>query len=117
MFFTVVIITTQPSDVSVSSGGTAVFTCGVNLRRQTVSINNARWMNNMGNTITLGSTDRYMVDNSIENIGQDRYLTSTLTITNVNTQHAELYQFVLSLNDGDVVMSREASLSILKGRY
>jgi len=89
-----------------------VFTCVVNLRRRTVTVNNARWINNMGNTIPPGSTDPYMVDNGIENVGLDRYLTSTLTITNVNTQHAGLYQFVL--ND-DNVMSREASLIVLKG--
>jgi len=88
-----------------------VFTCVVNLRRQTANSNNPRWNDNMGNTITRGSTDPYIVDNEV---GQDRYLTSTLTITNVNTQHVGLYQFVLSLNDGDV-MSREASLSVLKG--
>jgi len=61
-FFTVVTITTQPRDVTVPSGRTVVFTCVVNLRRKTVTINNARWMNNMGNTITLGSTDPYIVD-------------------------------------------------------
>jgi len=93
-----------------------VFTCVVNLRRQDPNSNDARWTNNMGNTITLGNTDSYIVDNDFENVGQDRYLTSTLTITNVNAQHAGLYQFILSLNDGDV-MSREASLSVLKGRY
>jgi len=116
MFFIIVTITTQPSDVSVPSGGTAVFTCVVNLRRQTVISNNARWNDNMGNTIPLGSTYPYIVDNDIENVGQGIHLTSTLTITNVNAQHTGLYQFVLSLNDGDVVMSREAFLSILKGR-
>jgi len=94
-----------------------VFTCVVNLRRRrTANSNNARWVNNLGNTITLRSTDPYIVDNGVGNVGQDRYLTSTLTITNVNTQHAGLYQFVLSRSNGDV-MSREASLSILKGRY
>jgi len=117
MFFAIVTITAQPSDVSVPSGGTAVFTCVVNLRRETFTINNPRWVNNMGNIIPIGSTDPYIVDNGIENVGQDRYLTSALTITNVNTQHAGLYQFVLILNDGDVVMSREAFLSVLKGRY
>jgi len=116
VFFTIVTITIQPSDVSVPSGGTAVFTCVVNLRIRAVTSNNARWNNNMGNTITRGSTDPYMVDNDFENVDQDTHLTSTLTITNVNTQHAGLYQFVLSLNDGDVV-SRDASLSVLKCRY
>jgi len=114
MFFTVVTITTQPSDVAVPSGGTAMFTCVVNLRRQIVTINNARWNDNMGNTITLASTDPYIVDNDFEIVDLDVYLTSTLTITNVNTQHAGVYQFVLSLNDGDM-MSREAFLSVLKG--
>jgi len=117
VFFTVVTKATQPSDVGVPSGGTAVFTCVVDLRRQIVTFSDTRWNNNMGNTITRGSTDPFMVDNYIENVGQDRYLTSTITITNVNTQHVGLYQFVLSLIDGDVMMSREASLSVLKGRY
>jgi len=116
MFFTVVTITTQPSDLAVPSGGTVAFTCVVNVRRQTVNNNNVRWNDNMGNTITRISIDPYMVDNDIENVGQDIQLTSTLTITNVNTQHAGLYQFVLRLNDGDV-MSREAFLSVLKGWY
>jgi len=93
-----------------------VFTCVVNVRGITANSNNARWMNNMGNTITRGSTNPYVVNNGIENVGQDRYLTSTLTITNVNTQQAGLYQFVLGVNNDDV-MSREAFLSVLKGTY
>jgi len=68
----------------------------------------------MGNAITRTTTDPYMVDNDFENFGQSLQLTSTLTITNVNTLHAGLCQFVLSLND-DYVMSREASLSVLAG--
>jgi len=117
MHVLLVTITAQPSDVTVPSGGTAVFTCVVNLRRQITNSNNARWNDSMGNIITRGSMDPYMVDNEFEFVGDDWHLTSTLTFTNVNTQHAGLYQFVLSLNDGDVVMSREASLSVLKGRY
>jgi len=73
-----------------------------------------KWDDNMGNVITRISTDPYMVLNDFENVGQDRQVTSTLTIYNVNSQHAGLYQFVLSLNYGDV-MSRETSLTVLTG--
>jgi len=107
-------ITTQPTDVTVPSGGTALFICVVRIGRQTITNDDVKWDDNMGNAITRVSTDPYIVDNDFENVGQDLHLTSTLTITNVNTQHAGLYQFVLSLNDGDL-MSREASLSVLAG--
>ena len=80
-----------------------------------VTADDAKWDDNMGNAITRLSTDPYLVDNDFEAVGQDVViLYSTLTITNVNTQHAGLYQFVLSLNGGDV-MSWEASLTVLTG--
>ena len=110
MYFSVT-ITTQPSDVAVPSGGTAVFTCVVDLGDQNANTDDIKW-NNMGNAITRVSTDPYMVKNDFE---EDDQLISTLTIKNVNTQHAGLYQFVLRLNDGNV-MSREASLNLLTGR-
>ncbi|XP_065890141.1 uncharacterized protein [Dysidea avara] len=103
-----VTITTQPSDVAVPSGGTAVFTCVVDLGDQNANTDDIKW-DNMGNAITRVSTDPYMVKNDF---GEGDLLISTLTIKNVNTQHAGLYQFVLRLNDGDV-MSREASLNLL----
>ncbi|XP_065910676.1 uncharacterized protein [Dysidea avara] len=101
-------VTTQPSDIAVPSGGTAVFTCVVDLGDQNANTDDIKW-DNMGNAITRASTDPYMVENDFEGGVQ---LISTLTIKNVNTQHAGLYQFVLNLNDGDV-MSREASLIVL----
>ena len=79
-----------------------------------VTTDDVKWINNMGNARTRVSTHPYMVDNKFEDIDQDLHLTSTLTITNVNTQHAGLYQFILSINDSDV-MSRKATLSVLKG--
>ena len=110
MYF-LVTITTQPSDVAVPSGGTAVFTCVVDLGDRNANTDDIKW-DNMGNAITRVSTDPYMVEN---NFDKDDQLISTLTIKNVNTQHTGLYQFVLSLNDGDV-MSREATLNLLTGR-
>ncbi|XP_065890845.1 uncharacterized protein [Dysidea avara] len=107
MYFSVT-TTTQPSDVAVPSGGTAVFTCVVDLRDRNANTDDIKW-DSMGNAITRASTDPYMVENDFEEGDQ---LISTLTIKNVNTQHAGLYQFVLSLNDCDV-MSREAFLTIL----
>jgi len=111
-----VTITFQPTNVTVSSGEIVRFTCVVRIGRQQMgaATDNVKWNDNMGNIITRLSTDPYMVDNDFENVDQDILLTSTLTITNVNTQHAGLYQFVLSLRNGSV-MSREASLSILIG--
>ena len=87
-----------------------MFTCVVDLD-QNVNSDDIKW-DNMGNAITHVSTDPYMVENDFEEGDQ---LISTLTIKNVNAQHRGLYQFVLSLNDGDV-MSREAFLSILTGK-
>ena len=87
-----------------------MFTCVVDLGDQNANTDDIKW-DNMGNAITRASTDPYMVENDFEGGVQ---LISTLTIKNVNTQHAGLYQFVLNLNDGDV-MSREASLIVLAG--
>ena len=88
-----------------------MFTCVVDLGDRNANTDDIKW-DNMGNAITRVSTDPYMVENDFEEGDQ---LISTLTIKNVNTQHAGLYQFVLSLSDGDV-MSREAFLSILTGK-
>ena len=88
-----------------------MFTCVVDLRDRNANTDDIKW-DNMGNAITRVSTDPYMVEN---NFDKDDQLISTLTIKNVNTQHAGLYQFVLSLNDGDV-MSKEATLNLLTGR-
>ena len=88
-----------------------MFTCVVDLGDQNANTDDIKW-DNMGNAITRVSTDPYMVKNDF---GEGDLLISTLTIKNVNTQHAGLYQFVLRLNDGDV-MSREASLNLLTGR-
>ena len=92
-----------------------MFTCVVDLGRQTATTDDVKW-NNMGKVITRSSADPYMVNNDFENFGQVSQLNSTLTIKNVNTQHAGLYQFLLCLNDGDV-MSKEASLNLLTGTY
>ena len=115
--FVTVTITTQPTDVTVLSGGTARFICVVKIGRPTmefVTTDDIKWDDNMGNAITFRSINTYYVDNDFENVGQDLQIVSTLTIINVNTQHAGLYQFVISLNDVDVI-SREASLSVLTG--
>jgi len=92
-----------------------MFSCIVSLGQlSSVNTDDVKWDDNMGNAITRSSTNPYMVENDFENVNQGILLTSTLTIINVNTQHVGLYQFVLSLNDVEV-MSWEASLSVLKG--
>jgi len=103
-------ITRQPGDVTVPFGGTAVFTCLVELD-ENVNPDDVQW-NHMGNAITPLSTNPYMVINDISN-GVTQ-LNSTLMITNVKREHVGPYQFVLDLNDGDV-MSRRATLTVLIG--
>ena len=103
-------ITTQPRNVTVPLGGTAVFTCLVVLT-QNVNTDDVQW-DHMGNAITSLSTNPYMVINDITNGAT--HLNSTLIITNVRREHVGPYQFVLDLND-DVVMSRRATLTVLIG--
>ena len=105
-----VTITTQPRDVTVPLGGTAVFTCLVELD-ENVGTDDVQW-DHMGNVITHLSTNPYVVINDITN--EATQLNSTLIITNVMGEHVGPYQFVLDLNDG-VVMSRRATLTVLIG--
>ena len=90
-----------------------MFTCVVDVTNENVNNDDVRW-NNMGNIITVLSTDPYMVTTDL-NV-RFTQLTSTLTITNVRTEHAGLYQcVVVSTRDGDV-MSGTAVLSVLIGK-
>jgi len=66
----------------------------------------------MGNAITHLSINPYMVINDYTN--GDTQLNSTLIITNVRREHAGPYQFVLDLNDDDV-MSKRVTLTVLAG--
>ena len=104
-----VIITTQPRDVTVPLGGTAVFTCLVELNAN-VNNDDVQW-DHMGSNITYFSTNPCKVINDYYGVTQ---LNSTLIITNVRREHVGPYQFVLDLND-DVVMSRRATLTVLIG--
>ena len=109
LYFAVTIIT-QPGDVTVPLGGTAVFACLVELN-ENVNTDDVQW-DHMGNAITHSSTNPYMVINDITN--GFLQLNSTLIINNVRREHVGTYQFVLDLNDGGV-MSRRATLTVLIG--
>ena len=104
-------ITTQPRDVKVPLGGTAVFTCLVELRNENVHTDDVQW-DHMGHAITSLSTNPYMVINDITN-GVTQ-INSTLIITNVRREHVGPYQLIFDLNV-DVVMSRRATLTVLIG--
>ena len=106
-----VIIITQPRDVTVPLGGTAVFTCLVELGNENVVNDDVQW-DHMGHAITRSSTNPYMAINDF--FDGFTQLNSTLIITKVRREHVGPYQFVLDLND-DVVMSRTATLTVLIG--
>ena len=85
-----------------------MFTCLVELRQKNINNDDVQW-DHMGNTLSINP---YMVKNDITNGATQ--LNSTLIITNVRREHVGPYQFVLDLNDGDV-MSRRATLTVLIG--
>ena len=103
-------IATQPKDVAVRLGETAVFTCYVELGNENVNTDDVLW-DHMGSAITRSSTNPYMVINDFTDGATQ--LNSTLMIINVRREHVGPYQFVLDLNDG--VMSRRATLTVLIG--
>ena len=86
-----------------------MFTCFVELGE---NVNTDVQWDHMGNAITRLSTNPYMVINDF--FDGFTQLNSTLIITKVRREHVGPYQFILDLNDGDV-MSRRATLTVLIG--
>ena len=111
LFYYTVTIRTQPRDVTVPLGGTAVFTCLVVGIFEYVNNSDIKW-DHMGNTIMNTSTNPYMVINNFAH--ETTQVKSTLIITNVSREHVGPYLFVLDLNFSDV-MSRRATLTVLIG--
>ena len=87
-----------------------MFTCLVELN-ENVGTDDVKW-DHMGHAITRSSTNPYMVIN--EFFDGFTQLNSTLIITNVRREHVGPYQFVLDLNDGDV-MSKRVTLTVQLG--
>ena len=108
------IITTQPSDVTVCTGGVAMFTCEVDRNGTSIISDNVMWQQiRVGGGISTLSTLSYREFSfTITATISGDILTSTLTITGVtdsNTLGTSSYRCVV--ND----MSRNASLHILTG--
>ncbi|XP_065910952.1 uncharacterized protein [Dysidea avara] len=86
-----VTITTEPSNVTVSTGEVAVFTCTLMVSTN-IEDRYIMWkrFDDMGNNITLASTGHYMISNDLT---VSDIINSTLTITDVRLEHAGVYQF------------------------
>ena len=109
-------ITTQPSDVTVCTGGVAVFTCVVDRNGTNITSDVLIWQQIRvgGSTSTLSTSIRGVPFNITTTISGD-ILTSTLTITGVtdnNGLETSLYRCVV--ND---MMSRDASLHFSTGNF
>ena len=111
-----VTVITQPDNATTCEGGTAVFTCVMDIQNVNISIEDIRWWrkredNNM--TIMLSpNLKRY----NITNIFNEHILTSVLTITNVRL--ADLGPYWLGLTVEENRLCNNAFLSILpNGMY
>ena len=106
-------ITTQPSDVTICTGGVAVFTCVVDRNGTNIAGDDVMWqlITVGGRTFTI--PNRGVPFNITTTISGD-ILTSTLTITGAtdsNTLGASLYRCVV--ND---MMSRSAAIHVRTGK-
>ena len=108
-------ITTQPSDVTVCTGGVAVFTCVVDRNGTNIGTDDVMWQQiRMSGVIsTLSTSLTGGVPFNITTTISGDILTSTLTITGVTDSSSlgtSLYRCVV--ND---MMSRNASLQFSSG--
>ena len=106
-------ITTQPSNVTIRTGGVAVFTCVVDRNGTNTTSDDVMWeqIRMSGGISTL--SNRRIPFNIITTISGD-ILTSTLTITgatDINTLGNSLYRCVV--ND---MMSRSAAIHVRTGK-
>jgi len=108
-------ITTQPSDVTLCTGGVAVFTCVVDRNGTYITSNDVMWkqIRRGGSTLTLSTSINRGVPFNITTTISGDMLTSTLIITGAtdsNTQGISSYRCVV----GDM-MSRSAALHVSIG--
>jgi len=110
-FHSIARITTQPCDVTLCTGGVAVFTCIVDRNGTTITSGNVMWeqIRVGGGTTTLSNRNFFSITTTIS----EDILNSTLIITGAtdsNTLGTSLYRCVL----GDM-MSRSAAIHVLTG--
>jgi len=108
-------ITTQPSDVTMCTGGVAVFTCVVDRNGTNITSDDVMWqqIRVVGATSTLSTSNRGVPFNITTTISGD-ILTSTLTITGATDSNGlgtSSYHCVV--ND---MMSRSAVIRVTSGK-
>ena len=113
-----VTVITQPDNTTVCGGGTAVFTCVIDILNVNISIEDIRWWrkredNNATIQLRLPSIiKRY----NITNIISEHRLTSVLMITDVRLADLGLYWLGLTINKNK--LCNNAFLSVLpNGMY
>ena len=119
--YTYVIITvtviTQPDNTTVCEGGTAVFTCTMNITNATINTMDAKWwrirtdLNNdsVDVPVSTHALPRLNINNSIS----QNTLTSVLMITNVKSSHIGPYWCVLMITNELTMASNMAFLNIV----
>ena len=124
--YTYVIITvtviTQPDNATVCEGGTAVFTCTINITNATIDTMDAKWwrirtdLNNdsVDVPVSTHALPRLNINNSIS----QNTLTSTLMITDVRSTDIGPYWCVLMITNELTMASNMAFLNIVpNGMY
>ena len=117
-FYYVVTVITQPNNTTICEGGTAVFTCVMDILNVSVSLADVKWWR----TRTDLGLNRYSVNVIIStqglarlslnnNISQDT-LTSALMITNVRSSDIGPYWCVLMITNESMMASNIAFLNI-----
>ena len=111
---------TQPDNTTVCEGGTAVFTCEMDILNVNVSLVDVKWWRirtdqpSINIPVNTHGLVRFSVNNSIS---QDT-LTSALMITNVRSTDIGSYWFVLMINNELMMASNMAFLNIVpNGMY
>ena len=115
-----VTVITQPVNTTVCEGGTAVFTCEMDILNVNVSLmDDVKWWRirtdqNSGNIIVnTQALERFNITNSIS----QGTLTSALMITNVRSIDIGPYWCVLMINNESTMASNMAFLNITNGMY
>ena len=114
----IVTVITQPDNITVCEGGTAVFTCEMDILNVDVSLVEVKWLRtredqNLNITVNTQGLRRLNVNNSIS----QGTLTSAFVITDVRSSDIGPYWCILMVTDESTMASNMVFLNFPNGTY